>query len=128
MTLFDILRCITEKKDIDLNDHDTEKLYDIFVINSFLSTVEELIPILVEIESLPLTKKSHFTYLFLNIPKGRYRFQNPFPKKESIEEQKNMILFHEHFQTGSKDLKDILTSMNEDEKIELIAAYRSDGG
>ena len=127
MKLFEVLQCITEKKQLDFEDEETDKTYDIFVINSFLSTVDEFVPILCQIENLPLTKKSHFQYLFINIPKGKYRFQNPFTKKESIEEQKNRILFHEHFQTGSRDLKDILTSMSENEKLELIAAYRING-
>jgi hypothetical protein len=127
MTLFDILKCITEKKPLDLDDCDIEKQYDIFVINSFLSTVDEFNIILSEIEHLPLTKKSHFLYLSMNIPKGRYKFSNPFTKKLSVEEQKNQMLFYKHFETGSKDLKDILTSMTENEKMELVAAYRTDG-
>jgi hypothetical protein len=127
MTLFDILRCITEKKPLDFEDYETEKLYDIFVVNSFLSSVDEFNVILAEIEHLPLTKKSHFEYLSMNIPKGKYRFSNPFVKKPSVEEQKNEMLFYRHFQTGSKDLKDILTSMTENEKMELVTAYRTDG-
>lgn len=127
MTLFDILYCITDKKPLDLDDYEIEKMYDIFVINRFLSTIDEFNVILSEIEHLPLTKKSHFSYLSMNIPKGRYKFSNPFTKKKTVDEQKNDVLFHKHFQTGSKDLKDILTSMTENEKIELVNAYRTDG-
>lgn len=123
MKLFDILSCITEKKKIDLDDEETLKEYDIFIINKFLSSIDQFNPILCEIENLELTKKSHFLYLFNAIPKGKYFFKNPSPKKESVDEQRNKMILYKHFLTGTKDMKDILTFMTESEKMELVGEY-----
>lgn len=127
MKLFDILYDIAAKKSIDLENEEVDKLYDIFVINAFLCSVPDFIPIIAQIEALPLTKKSHLEFLTINLPKGRRTFTNPFPKKESVDEQRDKQLFYKHFETGTRDLKDILTSMTENEKIELKNAYRIGG-
>lgn len=71
VTIFDILKEITyTKSDLDFTNSDITNVYDIFMINRWLSMVESYVPVVECCNNSKLTKKNHYNYLKNLIPKN----------------------------------------------------------
>ena len=103
MTIFDILTEITyNKSDLDFKNPEIDKLYDIYMINRWISMVESYIPILDACNYIKITKQNHYNYLKAMIPKNKIFFK--YIKKD-LEVTKNYQIIAKFYKVSIDNAK-----------------------
>lgn len=122
MNIFDILKEITfNKSELDFNNYEINKNYDIFMVNRWLSMCESYIPIIENCNIKNITKKSHYNYLKLMIPKNTIFFK--YIKKD-IEVNKVFESIAKFYKIGISEAKLYCKNLNPDE-LQEIESYLS---
>ena len=103
--LFDILNEICEyKSDLDFDDFEIYKAYDIYMINRYLSMIEFLIPIVNYVNRTGIEKKDHYNFLRSMIPKNRYKFSY-IKKNVDNDINTNVNYLCNFFEIGNREAK-----------------------
>lgn len=107
ISLFDILNEICyHKSDIDFDDPEISKAYDVYMINRFLSTVEIFLPAIQDLNEAHLPKQIHYNFLRTVIPKGMYQFD--YPKKTKNEDAEIIESLARLLEVGIKEATEYL--------------------
>ena len=119
MTIFDILKEITvTKSELDFKNPEIDKLYDVFMINRWLSMVEAFIPI-IEACNIKISKKSHYNYLKTMIPKNAIFFNYI---KKNVEINQNFEIIAKFYKIGIAEAKIYYNNLNI-EDVQEIESY-----
>jgi len=119
LTIFDILKEITvTKSELDFKNPEIDKLYDVFMINRWLSMVEAFIPI-IEACNIKISKKSHYNYLKTMIPKNAIFFNYI---KKNVEINQNFEIIAKFYKIGIAEAKIYYNNLNI-EDVQEIESY-----
>ena len=124
MELFDILNCITEKKeDLDFNSDEVKKAYPIFMINRFMSMSDEaFIPVVNEMNKYPdVDRKTHYRYFCSLIPKRKQYFKY-LKKKKNIDDDVLPYIM-DYFQCGMKEASQYINTLDKSTIDEILQCY-----
>jgi len=126
MKLFDYLNAIMwDKSDLDFNDPEIEKGYDIFIINRFLSMIELYVVMINMINITPLpSKKHHYEWLKSVIPRARKKIE--YMKKGKPEIEDAMIAIARYYEVGKKEAE-LYARLLPKKEIERIIDLFKDG-
>jgi len=119
-SLIDYLNAFTKKTPVkDLQG------YSQWVLNRFLSSEKEFVPVIAEINSgYTLTDKMHFDLIVNAFPKSN-KFIKYNMKKD--EKERNLQYVMDHFKVDSQIAKTYIQLMDEEEMNEIISFYEDRG-
>lgn len=123
LTLFDILNEICEsKKDLDFDDPEIFKIYDIYMINRYLSMIEIFVPIVQCVNYGSVEKRDHYNFLRNIIPSNRYRFN--YIKKDKDEKLETILkCLCKYFEIGMREAKMYMELLKKEHIEELKIKY-----
>lgn len=122
-TLFDFLNDVYYKKSGDLLSEKTQKEYNIFMINRFMSANIDTLMYAQELNQYSkISKEEHYKYLTHALPKKK-RFG------KFLKEKKNdmIVLVQEYYSCSYVKAKEIYKMLNK-EQLEHIQKYLYKGG
>jgi hypothetical protein len=119
LNFFDMLAQICYiKSDIDFDDPEIYKAYDIYMINRYLSMVDAFIPFVFSANKAILDKPSHYRFFKSVIKQGRYDFNYlKKVKDEETEEVKKFLC--KYYEIGMKEACEYFRMLSRD-KIDMI--------
>ena len=129
MNIFQMLDEICDyKTDLDFDDPEINKAYDIYMINRYLSMVEMLVPVVVLINRPGMDKRDHYNFLRNVIPKSRYKF-NYIKKNVDDTDELNLKCLCKIFEIGMTEAKMYLPLLKKEQLAALrgIFAYGKSG-
>ena len=129
LTFFNLLDEICEyKSDLDFDDPEVDKAYNIYMINRYLSMVEYFIQFVHLMNHSGIEKRDHYQFFKSIIPKNQYRF--PYIKKENDIDNEEVVKYVcTFFDVGSREAKmyiPLLTKEHIDE-LKRMYAYGKNG-
>jgi hypothetical protein len=124
LTLMEILKEITyHKSDLNFDDPEVFKAYDIFIINKFLSSIEYLLPFVDMINKPGVDKRDHYLYFKSIIPKSTYPLR--FIKREVDDTQnENIKYLCQYLEIGQREAKEYLQFLSPEQIEKLRSIYR----
>jgi len=129
LTLMEILKEITyHKSDLNFDDPEIFKPYDIFIINKFLSSVEYLLPFVDMINKPGVDKRDHYQFFKSIIPKNIYSLR--FLKREvDNTQEENIKYLCQYLEIGPREAKEYLQFLSPEqiEKLRNIYRYGQNG-
>lgn len=129
LTLFDMLNEICEyKSELNFDDPEVNKAYDIYMINRYLSMIEFLVPVVVCVNKPGMEKADHYNFLRNIIPTNRYKFNY---LKKSIDDKNEIKIkcLCNFFEIGGREAKMYLTLLKpaQIEKLKKSFVYGKNG-
>lgn len=129
LSIFNILDEICENKsELNFDDPEINKAYDIFMLNKLLSSMEFLLPFVSMMNHAGVEKKVHYEFFRSLIPKNNYKFQ--FMKKTTdIDNEETVQYLCRFFDIGVREAKmyiPLLTKKHVDQ-LKHIYAYGKNG-
>jgi len=124
LTIFDILNEIClHKSDLDFDDPEISKAYDIYMINRYISMIEILVRIVDAVNMSGIDKRDHYNFLRAIVPKNNYRFSyiKKTVDKELEEDLRNICRF---FEVGMRDARHYAELLKPKQLEELRKIYR----
>lgn len=129
LSLIDMIKEITyHKSNLDFDDPEIYKAYDIFLINKFLSSIDFLLPFVDMINKSKVEKKDHYLFFKSLIPRANYPMK--FLKKEvDSKSEENISCLCRHFEIGAREARDYLSFLSTDqiEKLKTMYHYGKNG-
>ena len=129
LTFFNMLDEIcTYKSDLDFDDPEIDKAYNIYMINRYLSMIEYFIQFVHLMNHAGVEKRDHYQFFKSIIPKNEYRF--PYIKKEEdIDNEEAIKYLCPFFDIGIKEAKMYIPLLKKEHITELkkIYAYGKNG-
>ena len=114
MRIFDILKSISWKKDMDLPEHpEFEKEYNPFMINRFLSMDANFVHLAQFMNQYPGIPKK-LQYLFLTIFSDRKDVFFKYHKADKINKE-GLLLVSKYFRAGKSESEMILNMLTEEQ-------------
>lgn len=123
MNIFDYLKSVTsEKVDLDFEDEEIQKDYDIRMMNRYISMCDMYLPIVNEINrfSNVIDKKSHYKY-YLNTLPQRNVFFKYIKKDKDIHMVKKMLV--KFFKISMKETDHYLKYLSDDDINKVVDSF-----
>ena len=112
-----------EKSDLDFDDPEIYKAYDIFMINRYMSCVETFVPFVEIANTLKLPKKSHYEFYKSIIPKNN-TFINYIKKKKDEETDKILRCISMYFEVGSNESRIYMEMLNHNQIERIVSKFK----
>jgi hypothetical protein len=124
MKLFDYLNEIMwSKSELDFNDCEINKEYNIYIINSFLSMIEIYLPLINMVNMNPMpSKKDHYNFLRFSLPKQRHKIV--YIKKTKEDDEETTKLIAEYYEVSIREAKLYKTLMKQDNINNIVNIYK----
>lgn len=124
LSLFDFLAEICQhKSDLDFDDPEISKEYDIFMINRYMSMIEYLIMPIDAVNRPGMDKRDHYNFLRTVIPKNPYKFAYIKKVVDKDREEDLRYICH-HFEIGMREAKLYIEHLKPKQIEDLKKIYR----
>lgn len=124
MNLFDYLKKLTEKTGPSESSEDFEREYSPFMINRFFSCDRQLVFLANEMNKSNITKRMHFGFMNVIIPKGKRYIK--YDAKKTAKDQAILNIM-EYYKCSSETAKSYLKLLDEPELQEIHNALHRHG-
>jgi len=123
MELFDYLRAMTvEKQELNFNDPEISKGYDVYIINRYISMNENFVHFVNEVLNTGyISKSAHYSLLKDFLPKQKIYFN--YIKKSKNVGKKEKLYIADYFNVGLKEAELYSSLLSEQEIKELMNKY-----
>lgn len=123
MNIFDILKKITEtKEDLDFDNEEINKAYDIYMINRFISMSEIFLPLVNEINKIPnIPKHIHYNFFRFALPKRKQFFSYIKKGKEVNKIEKECIM--NYYEIGKKEVDIYIELLSENQIKRIVKKF-----
>ncbi|MFW6247424.1 MAG: hypothetical protein ACOC22_04625, partial [bacterium] len=75
MKIWDYLKSLTSKEELDFNDDEVRKDYNPYIINRFVSMCDVYLPLANEINKYDIPKEVHYRFYYSTLPKRNQFFK-----------------------------------------------------
>lgn len=121
--IFEYLNAVTYRKDdLDFNDDEIARGYDIYMMNRFISMCDLYLPLVNEMnKAKDISKETHFRFFLTALPKRKQFFQYLKKKKDLKKEHKEYIA--KYFECGKRECEMYINTLTETQIEEIIKIY-----
>jgi hypothetical protein len=124
LSFFDMLHQICYyKSDLNFEDDEVYKAYDIYMINRYLSMIDVFVPFVFEVNKATLDKPTHYLFFKNIIPKGRYDF-NYIKKIKDEELNERKLFLCKYYEIGMKEASIYYKMLTEGQVNSIIDIYK----
>lgn len=123
LNIFDMLNEVCEyKSDLDFDNPEINKAYDIYMINKYLSSIDVFVPVIDAVNRTGIDKKTHYEFLRCMIRKSKYHF-NFIKKTENDFYNENIQYLCRYFEIGVREAKMYIEHLKPKQLEELRSLY-----
>lgn len=120
---FVMLKEITLNKScLDFDDPEINRMYDMFMINRYLSMKEAFLPLVQDFNHSGVPKNVHYAYFKTVIPKNFYKF-NYIKKTQDQDLKKKLKCISRYFEIGLREAKDYLSLLKPEQIKQIVGLY-----
>lgn len=125
VSIFDILNLMESTKPSwdELTD-EQKKAYSPFMINRFVSSKKQYLPILAKVATLKLTPEQHYTLINSLLSPQKHYFDYKAYKTTKMYTDEQLYALRQEFKIGNKDAKRYAEFLSEVELRELTARWK----
>lgn len=127
MTLFDLLKELQNPVQWEDRSEEFKKIYNPFMINRFVSSIEACAPFIAEITLYnSLSPKVHYTFLQSFVANRRFFFNYKAYKKNKKEYSDDILEnVKKYFEIGNKDLEEYMQFLSDKDITQIHNLYQT---